>query len=866
MRRRLAVLVLLLSLGLLAGIRPATRPAAAAELAEAPAGSAKTVEGRKGTYDDFSNLRVTVSQTAHLTNQAVTVTWTGGTPTPRNRLLGVDYLQVMQCWGLPGQIPGDPADLAFRETCQFGSQLDPPNPFPFGGSTGLYAGFRSIASNAQVPREPDEPLPPDAKMVPFRTAAGTRTADGSSASRFPQVTDPASHATREAVDAEVLADYFTRFTTNEVPFAVTAADGSGRVNFELQNAIRAPHLGCGEQYTDPNGQSQPARPCQLVIVPRGAHDPYTGADVSQTGAVNGSPFMPSVWRNRITVELSFDPVAAVCPLGQEERRTAGTELVAEAITSWQPALCANNGPVFGYASTGDSEAARQVVNPSAGAPGLVFSSDPVVSQPGEPAVVQAPVTLSGAVIAINIDARLDPNAPLPANVDIRRGQPVPEIKLNQRLVAKLLTQSYQRDTPGGRQADYLAANPISLREDPEFLELNQEYDDIFAHWDQTPNATPDGLMVSIGNYNAAREVWRWILADPQARDWVTGKTDDGFGMKVNKYYQDLFSAAPDSFPKADPSCAVNPVYGEVSKYCTLDLRPYQNTLSAAAYQTLRADAAVKITWDPLKVPPGLVADPPKAPGFRWAMAITDAASAARYGLFTARLRNHAGEYVKPTTESLLAGAAAMVPTDVADVRAIDPEKNAAGGYPLTMVTYAAADTSEPADARKDYANLLRYAAGPGQQPGEANGQLPEGYVPLPQDMREQTLRAADTLERWAVSPSPTPGGDGGGSTTGNNNGSGGTATTPPATTPPAAGPTGTPAAGARPVAAPARPPASPAPSVRPVGQPTPGSPLGSVRWLLLGALVAGLAGAAAAPILHRIAERQSRKDGTRTPG
>src|SRR5262245_61955799 len=59
--------------------------------------SAVTVTGR----GQFANLTITVNQTHDLVNQAVSVTWTGGTPTePSQRSrFGSHFLQVMECWG-----------------------------------------------------------------------------------------------------------------------------------------------------------------------------------------------------------------------------------------------------------------------------------------------------------------------------------------------------------------------------------------------------------------------------------------------------------------------------------------------------------------------------------------------------------------------------------------------------------------------------------------------------------------------------------------------------------------------------------------------------------------------------------------------
>jgi hypothetical protein len=69
-----------------------------------------TAEGR-GRFDD---LAITVNQTKNLSNQAISVTWTGATPTITgpSRFAG-HYLQLMQCWG-------DDASGPTREQCQFG--------------------------------------------------------------------------------------------------------------------------------------------------------------------------------------------------------------------------------------------------------------------------------------------------------------------------------------------------------------------------------------------------------------------------------------------------------------------------------------------------------------------------------------------------------------------------------------------------------------------------------------------------------------------------------------------------------------------------------------------------------------------------
>ncbi|HET9255542.1 MAG TPA: hypothetical protein VFO16_10105, partial [Pseudonocardiaceae bacterium] len=89
-------------------------------------------------------------------------------------------------------------------------------------------------------------------------------------------------------------------------------------------------------------------------------------------------------------------------------------------------------------------------------------------------------------------------------------------------------------------------------------------------------------------------------------------------------------------------------------------------------------------------------------------------------------------------------------------------------YPLTALSYAVASPSTlDAAAGKDYAALVRYAVGPGQQPGTAPGQLPLGMAPLPDSLRTKATDAAATIEAQAGKqppgspdgPSPGPSGE-----------------------------------------------------------------------------------------------------------
>ncbi len=112
------------------------------------------------------------------------------------------------------------------------------------------------------------------------------------------------------------------------------------------------------------------------------------------------------------------------------------------------------------------------------------------------------------------------------------------------------------------------------------------------------------------------------------------------------------------------------------------------------------------------------------------------ADAHRYELSSAALQTANGRFVAPDDASLRAAADLLKPdtttgTWPVPTKAIATNKSDASAYPGTMVVYAAIPTTglSSTDA-SDYAALLRFAAGPGQQPGLGVGELPPGYLPM----------------------------------------------------------------------------------------------------------------------------------------
>ncbi|WP_405772508.1 hypothetical protein [Streptomyces sp. NBC_01538] len=758
-RRLLVRLVAGAAVGALAGLAVAqTAPPATADAAH---GSAVTVSGR----GEFKDMRFTVSQTEHLTSQAVTVSWTGGTPTVlAGTLFNTDFVQIMQCWGDDdGTVPANPGPS--RTQCQYGASPttdrgswpgneydDTRKVFYSAAPTNYGQDNRYGAGNVSGLGE-----------VPFKSVDGTLITSGTQNNPL-----------------------FNRNTTNEVDFARTGADGTGREYVEVQTANEAPHLGCGTPVRQ-NGTVKP-RSCWLVIVPQGHLDldgkPY--ADTSQVNA--GSPVSATNWKNRVAVRLGFNAVGANCALGSDERATSGSELVADAMSSWQTALCPS-GKVYGYTEVGEPDTRSRLI--ADGTSGLGFTTralgaDAGTTAPADP-TVYAPAALSGTVIGFTVERR--PKAGASEAVRKLAGTKVESLDLTPRLVAKLLTESY-RNSPWGAVVGTTAAkgygwatnNPAGLASDPEFIALNPEFAELSVP--ETP-ATDTDLLTALGHSDSARAVWQWIVSDKEARNFLAGVSDD-WGMKVNPSFSTNVDLNPtgfafdpadtDTYPKSDRWCTIPPGTGATAPQCMIDFHPYVTDMHAGALHTRRADSLWKAVWDPLASPPAYKNPGPQTVGSRFVITVTDAASAVRYGLQTARLRNAAGTFTAPTPAALTAAAASASGAKAPEI--VPAKATAKGAYPLAQLVYAAVRPAklDPA-ARKDYATLLTYAAGKGQISGADPGRLPSGYAPLPAGLRAKTAKAATALAHYTGPSAPPGGGSSSGGTSGGSGGTSGGGTT-----------------------------------------------------------------------------------------
>jgi hypothetical protein len=708
----------------------------------------------------FSSMEFTVNQTKRLTNQAVSVSWTGGVPTKQGTQdIDSDFVQIMQCWGEDdGTNPDNPGPPP--EQCVYGA-----SDAVYGGRISTF-GFGNYALTRVMATDGWPSFDRNREAGYYEAATGTvwrpfRAVDGTVVNDF--------------VDSKFQPDvqggqywlnpYFSVVTTNEIPAARTLANGEGAALVEVATGVESSGLGCGQRVAVGGGALGTPK-CWLVIVPRGTGEVENAGRPPGVPNVATSPLAVEVWENRIAVPLEFNPVDSPCAIDGDQRRLGGTEMALPAIVNWQPALCADAGSAsFVFGISGDSIARQQLVTGSTGAPEMVAVSRPIAPDSVDPAspVVYAPLASSGLVIAFNFER--DPPADRPPEALALKGTSVRDINLTPRLVAKLLSQSYRSQTQLGGPTPYAWAenNPLHLGLDPDFLRFNPEFE-------MLPAGGPrnfGGLSLPALNSDAARLVWEWILADPEARAWLDGEPDES-GMRVNPAFATTAEAnssgtafgdpVPENFPKADAYCYYGPdntssgVAVKAPQLCGADWLPYTQSLRESAQFTRAATDRAKIVKNAFAYATDnyYQREPPQVPGRRAFLGLTDTPSADQYGLQTAKL-SRAGddgddrEFVAADTAGLSQSVRAM--TAGAEPAVLEPDPSAGdGAYPLTMLTYGAIRPLELDDAaRADYARFVAYAAGDGQALGREPGDLRPGYAPLPDELRAQAVAAAGLI-------------------------------------------------------------------------------------------------------------------------
>jgi ABC-type phosphate transport system substrate-binding protein len=482
---------------------------------------------------------------------------------------------------------------------------------------------------------------------------------------------------------------------------VTSADGTGQVSIQVFTKRESAGLGCDA-----------SSPCSIVVVPnygRGSRDLGDTEDLMDA---------PWAWERRAVVPLSFLPVDNACPLGRPGLAVEGSPMAASALASWRARTCRlSSHPVqLDYTSIGEPQT-RGDVGSGTAPTGLVI--DPLDADAADQAgVVYAPIAVTSLVVAFQVDDA--------------HGKPVSSMKLDPRLVAKLITASYRS---GGDPA-VIHNRPYNLFSDPEFLQLNPDVD-----W---PSGAPGNHVLILGDLSdTTTALTRWIAADKDARDFLAGKPDP-WGMTVNDNYKDV--ALPfASFPLLDSLLSNS--FAPVQE---LDALARQLSIAQFPGGLVQQEGGVNVT----------VKQPRQNPGSREVIGIIDAASADRFQLSTAALENASGSYVTPTVASMTAAIndAKVNPDGV--TRQVDLQSKDPDAYPLTLQISAALSTTAEEDDRQLMADFLSYAGGEGQVGGDQVGQLPGGYAPLTKEQTKQ-LESARQAVLTGAAPSDDPGdGDG----------------------------------------------------------------------------------------------------------
>ena len=443
------------------------------------------------------------------------------------------------------------------------------------------------------------------------------------------------------------------------------------------------------------------------------------------------------------------------------------------------------------------EAGWQLMTSGGGAAALVSTQHPAGTDP----VGYAPTAATGFAIGYVIDK--------PGNT----GE-YSRLRLNARLLAKLMTLSYTGSTFGAQHPG-MKDNPIGITADPEFQKLNPGL--------STEGTEAGAALLSLSNSSdIISQLTSYIATDKDAMAFINGKPDPS-GMKVNPSYKKVklpraeWPLLDDFVPAGSTQCQVaNPqVYFNNVAAPVSTLRKVSDALLDGWPNTqTRCDS--DNSTDPPTFKLGRVDRQPY--GKRFLLGIISLGDAARYGLRSAALETKKDSYVAPTDRSLAAALKLSTQKkkygpfvlDQADVR------KSRAAYPGTMVVYTAArlQNLDEDDAAK-VAQFIRTATSEGQQQGSGNGELPGGFLPITEKgvTAPYYASAQDVADAVAAQKKPTDKPTDG--ATDGDGTPGGPSITPPDNAP-AAG--GNPSTAPSPSAAPSAPPAAaPMPVTQAVG-------------------------------------------------
>ncbi len=665
---------------------------------------------------DERDVTVSADRTTDLRGrERINISWSGAHPTggrsasPFGELgLNQEYpVVIMQCRGvddltLPPEQQLSPS-TCWTSTRQQRSQL----------VDDTQAVWRHDLHGTDVDRAQKSglaPIPPECGDVPTLSAHITPFL-GSGGTIYPSCTSE-TMAPEAAVGAA--------FPPAELA-AFTDPNGDGQVQFEVRSAVENESLGCSDTVK-----------CSVVVIPiegiscldedrecmkAGRFLPgqsnfaNEGVDASVSPALWWSA---SNWRNRFSIPLDFGLAPDACDVLDSRPPTGfyGSELMAQASLQWSPAYCLDKKRFKFQHNKMSDEAGFNLMETGGGAAAFVSSAH---EAKGTEPVGYAPTAVTGFSVGYIIDR--------PDNA----GE-YDDLRLNARLLAKLLTQSYlaserPRSHPG------MSSNPISFNLDPEFQKLNPGLDIVGREAAAT--------ILSLSESSDVMEtLTSYIANDRSALEWINGKPDQ-WGMAVNPKYKkielpvSLWPLLDDFVAPSEQECYTQnpaPYFTQIAAPVTSLRKISEAVLDAWPNVQTKCDRAV--STDPWKI--GRIDR--QGVGSRMMLGIVSTGDARRFGLHEARLETTSGHYVAPTDEAMAKAISLAEPTKVdgapftLDMKDLVKARSA---YPGTMIVYTAALTHglSNADAAK-VAEFIDIATTEGQQAGYGNGDLPPGYLAM----------------------------------------------------------------------------------------------------------------------------------------
>ncbi|ALG06528.1 hypothetical protein [Kibdelosporangium phytohabitans] len=682
---------------------------------------------------------ITVAQTKGLVRQRVKVSWSGLKPTGSiSGGTSTPYpVVVMQCWGTKDEITpqtcwnGGPSlgtvintGVVLADPHPYDGTIYGPNPLPIKDTPKSVVPFKA------------RDVGDDGK---HKLYSGTQDATGWPEGAVLKSNPPAfSEATKTAI----MPDNY---------IGSTRPDGTGEADIELLTSFENPHLGCSSTAA-----------CSLVVIPVG--DPTCQPDANLPAKLKGMcrnttrPTLrsadlwatPTNWSRRFTFDLSFRESPDSCAIdSRPETGFSGSYYAYQLLNnSWRPKFC-HDTKLFklGYTALSDGEARGQYMTALGGpwqdgSTNALLTSRVVEGELPKP-TVYAPVAVTGVAISFVLD---DP-----------RNKEVTELKLNARLLAKLLTQSYRTNSPSSTSHPGVKNNPAWWGADPEFHKLNPElagYAEMLREGSEYP-------VVSLGDSDAIHALTSYIAADKDAVAWLGG-ADDGNGMVVNPKFKGYklpigqLELRDDWVIDDNPN---SPLLGQImlSAYANVAESPYNAAVTAVQ------------AWPYASLGQTCVGTPPSCTlkriserqrgGSRAMLAITSLGDSKVFGLRQAALQTKDGTFAKPDDYSLAIALRSTKLDEKTGVLTPDVPAMEAVAYPGMSVVYAAIPTTGLSTGTADnYAKFLEHAAGPGQVRGYEAGQLSDGYVPLSDPLKEQAANAAKAVrEQKGAVPPPPPG-------------------------------------------------------------------------------------------------------------